>query len=213
MSEKVCKSRKQFLWWSMLNWFLLFWQTFFTLCTNSRFLSLGLLLKLLNPICHFASELMVLNLLQTAVSPSPNQNSPFSPAGNKPSYPLRRIWWEQGGCDLWLSTPPPLASAQRMRISDLSFGQGRVPACALPATSCASSALLPWKGMTALVTFTWRVFKLRICSGVQGPVKVLRYSPSPDLPFLPALLFPFLSPQPWNETENYFFKTVSIIYV
>lgn len=212
MPQKVCTSRKQFLWWSVLNWF---WQIFFILCTNPRFLSLELLLKLLNPICHFASELMVLNLLQTAISPSPNQNSPFSPAGNKPGYPLRRIWWKQGGCDLWLPTSPPLAPAQRVRNSDLSFGHGRVPACPLPATSYASSALLPWKGMTdtTLVTLTWRVFKLRICSEVQGPVKVLRYLPSPDLPFLPALLFPFLSPQPWNETENYFFKTVSIIYV
>lgn len=99
MSQKVCTSRKQILWWSMLNWFLFFWQTFFTLCINPHFLSLGLLVHLMNPICHFASELMVLNLLQTAVSPSPNQTSPFSPAGNKPGYPsgenlvrARKLW-------------------------------------------------------------------------------------------------------------------------
>lgn len=135
----------------------------------------------------------------------------FPLLGTSQVTPEGRIWWEQGVCDLCLPTPPPLAPAQRMRNSDLSFGS----ACPLPATSCALSMLLPWKGMTdtALVTLTWRVFKSRICSEVQGPVKVLRFLPSPDLPFLPALLCPFLSPQPWNETENYFFKTVSIIYV
>lgn len=89
MSQKLCTSRKQILWWSMLNWFLFFWQIFFILCTNPHFLSLGLVLKHLNPICHFASVLMVLNLLQISVSPFPNQNSPFSPAGNKPGYPWR----------------------------------------------------------------------------------------------------------------------------
>lgn len=99
MSQKVCTSRKQILWWCMLNWFLLFGRLFSILCTDPRLLSLGLLLHLLNPVCHFATELMVLNLLQTTVSPSSNQNSPFSPAGNKAGYPLsenlvraRRLW-------------------------------------------------------------------------------------------------------------------------
>lgn len=59
--------------------------------------------------------------------------------GTSQVIPSGRIWWEQGSCDLCLPTPPPLAPTQRMRNSDLSFGQGRVPACPLPATSCASS--------------------------------------------------------------------------
>lgn len=195
--------------------FFFFWQTFFTPCTNPRLLSLGLIFHLLNPICHFATEFLVLNLLHPAVSPSPNQTHHFPLLGTSQVTPQGRTWWEQGSHVLCLPIPPPLTPAQRMRNPDLSVGQGRVPASPLPATSCASSMLLSWKGTTdtVLVGLTRRLSGLRISSKVKGTFKVLRYLPSPDLPFLPALLCSFLSPQPWNETENYFFKTVSIIYV
>lgn len=214
MSLKICMSRKQILWWCMLNWFF-FGRLFLPhapihVCLVEGFFCIFWILFAILKLNFWFSTISILQspLLQI-------KTHQFPLLGTTQVTSQGRTWWEQGGHDLCLPIPPPLAPTQRMRNPDLSIGQGRVSASLLPATSCASSTLLPWKEMTdtVLVRLTRRLFKLRICSEVKGPFKVLRYLPSPDLPFLSALLRPFLSPQPWNETENYFFKTVLIIYV
>lgn len=204
---------------------LIFWdRLFFTPCINLHVCLVcdfcyifWILFAILQLNCWFST----FSILRSPLLQIKTHHFPL--LGTTQFTPQGRLWWEQGGRELCLPIPPPLAPTQRMRNPDLSISQGRDFAAPLQSTSCAGSLLFhimctehaatlegdDWYS----VRLTRRLFKVRICSEVKGPFKVLRYLPNPGLPFLPALLCPFLPPQPWNETENYFFKTVSIIYV
>lgn len=164
---------------------------------STCFISLGLFLHPLYPICQLNCWFSTFSILQSPLLQITTHPSPL--LGTTQVTPQGRTWQEQGGHDVCLPSPPPLAPAQRKRQPDLGSGRGRVPASPLPATPRASSSLPPWKGTTdtVLVRLTRTLLKLRICSEVKGPfTKVLRYFPSPDLPFPSALHCPFLSPQP-----------------